>query len=144
MHPSLFVFDFGCLHTSVPVGVAVFPQGHLDVLDLLGDGRQHSLLQTIELVKTAPSANLTQSHKDTTHGLKGRRENQKVKIIHEHHQHNFKKKIRRMTFFDNCPIRLSSTLKLYLGLQLSNILVFRYRTENYLSYLSRYFDISIN
>lgn len=56
--------------TPVSVGVAMLPQSHLDVLDLLGDGRQHSFFQTIELIKAAPSSNLTQTHKDTAHGLK--------------------------------------------------------------------------
>lgn len=58
------------IHTPVSIGVAVLPQGHLDVLDLLGDSGEHSLLQTVELVKAAPSSHLTQTHEDTTHGLK--------------------------------------------------------------------------
>ena len=58
------------IHTPISVGVAVLPQGHLDVLDLLGDGREHSLLQSVELVEAAPRSHLTQTHEDTTHGLK--------------------------------------------------------------------------
>lgn len=58
--------------TPVSIWVAVLSQGHLDVLDLLGDSRQHSLLQTIELIETAPGSHLTQTHEDTTHGLKQR------------------------------------------------------------------------
>jgi hypothetical protein len=42
----------------------------LDGLDLLRDGRQHSLLQTIELVEAAPSADLAQANEDSAHGLK--------------------------------------------------------------------------
>lgn len=57
------------LRTAVSIGVAVLPQGHLDELHLLGDGGQHPLLQTIELVKAAPRSHLTQTHKDTTHSL---------------------------------------------------------------------------
>lgn len=57
------------IHTPVSVGVAVLPQGHLDVLDLLGDSREHSLLQTVKLIKTAPCSHLAQTHEDTTHGL---------------------------------------------------------------------------
>lgn len=56
-------------HTSVSVGVAVLLQGHLDVLDLLRDGRKHSFFQTVELVKAAPGTHLAQTHKDATHGL---------------------------------------------------------------------------
>lgn len=44
-------------------------QGLLYGLNLLGDSRQHSLLQSVELVKTAPGPNLTKPHKDTTHSL---------------------------------------------------------------------------
>ena len=44
-------------------------QTQLDTLNLLRDSRQDPLLQSIELVKTSPSANLTQAHKDTTHRL---------------------------------------------------------------------------
>lgn len=58
------------LHTPVSVGVAVFSQGHLDELDLLGDGRQHSLFQTIELIKAPPGPHLAQTHEDTAHSLK--------------------------------------------------------------------------
>lgn len=47
----------------------MLPQGHLDVLDLLRDGREHSLLQTVELVKAAPGAHLAETHEDATHGL---------------------------------------------------------------------------
>ena len=41
----------------------------LDGLDLLGDSRQHSLLQTVELIKASPRPHLTQTDKDTPHGL---------------------------------------------------------------------------
>lgn len=63
------------MHTSVSVGVAVLPQGDLDVLDLLGDGRQHSLFQTVELVEAAPGSYLAQTHEDTAHGLKKKTKN---------------------------------------------------------------------
>lgn len=65
--------------TAVSVGVAVLSQGHLDELHLLGHGRQHPLLQTIELVKAAPGSHLTQTHKDTTHSLE-----KKKKKTHSH------------------------------------------------------------
>ena len=45
----------------------------LDGLDLLGDGRQHSLLQTVELIEAAPGSHLTQTDKDTSHGLEVKR-----------------------------------------------------------------------
>lgn len=67
------------IHTPVSVGVAVLPQGHLDVLDLLGDGREHSLLQTVKLVKTAPCSHLAQTHEDTTHGLREKKNRLKKK-----------------------------------------------------------------
>ena len=41
----------------------------LDGLNLLRDSGQHALLETIELVETSPSADLTQSDKDASHGL---------------------------------------------------------------------------
>ena len=49
--------------------VAAFPQRQLDRLHLLWYGRQHAFLETIEFIKTTPSTNLTQTNKDTTHGL---------------------------------------------------------------------------
>ena len=51
----------------------MFLERLLDGLDLLGDGRQHPLLKTIELVKAAPGTDLTQTDKDTSHGLKVKR-----------------------------------------------------------------------
>ncbi len=62
--------DVSHARTAVSVGVAVFSQRNLDVLDLLGHGRQHALLQTVELVEAAPGAHLTQTHKDAAHRLK--------------------------------------------------------------------------
>ncbi|KAI6748665.1 hypothetical protein HG530_015438 [Fusarium avenaceum] len=41
----------------------------LDILDLLRNSGQDSLLQTVELVETAPSANLADTEEDTAHGL---------------------------------------------------------------------------
>ena len=38
-------------------------------LNLLRDGRQHPLLQTIELVEATPRADLTQADEDAAHGL---------------------------------------------------------------------------
>lgn len=64
--------------TPVSVGVTVLPQCHLNILDLLGDSRQHSLLQTVKFVKAAPSAHLAQTHEDTTHGLKTRRSTKEI------------------------------------------------------------------
>ena len=66
-------FTICIILTPVSVGVAVLPQGNLDVLHLLGDGREHSLFQTVELVEAAPCSHLAQTHKDTTHGLKEKR-----------------------------------------------------------------------
>jgi len=54
---------------SVRVGRSCL-EAFLDGLDLLRDGRQHSLLQTIELVEAAPSADLAQANEDSAHGLK--------------------------------------------------------------------------
>ena len=45
----------------------------LDGLDLLGDGREHPLFKTVELVKATPGSDLTQTDKDTTHGLEVKR-----------------------------------------------------------------------
>lgn len=44
-------------------------QGFLDALNLLWNSRQHALLQSVELVKTAPCAHLAKSHKDASHCL---------------------------------------------------------------------------
>lgn len=66
-------FTICIILTPVSVGVAVLPQGNLDVLHLLGNGREHSLFQTVELVEAAPCSHLAQTHKDTTHGLKEKR-----------------------------------------------------------------------
>lgn len=41
----------------------------LDALDLLRYGTEDSLLKTVELVKAAPSANLTQADEDASHRL---------------------------------------------------------------------------
>ena len=41
----------------------------LDGLDLHGHGREHRLLQAVELIKAAPSSTLHQAHEDATHGL---------------------------------------------------------------------------
>ena len=43
--------------------------GVLDDLDLHGDGRQHGLLQTVELIKAAPCSTLDQTDEDTAHRL---------------------------------------------------------------------------
>ena len=48
-------------------GVAL--QRFLNRLDLLRDGRQHALLQTVELVEAAPRPHLTQADEDTPHCL---------------------------------------------------------------------------
>ena len=44
-------------------------ESDLDILDLLRNGGQNPLLQTIELVETTPSTNLTDTQKDPTHRL---------------------------------------------------------------------------
>ena len=49
--------------------LSMFLESLLYGLDLLGDGRQHSLFQSVELVKAAPGPNLAQTNKDTPHGL---------------------------------------------------------------------------
>jgi hypothetical protein len=46
------------------------PGPHLDGLDLLRHGRQHPLLETVELVEAAPSAHLAEADEDAAHGLK--------------------------------------------------------------------------
>lgn len=57
------------LHTLVIVGVGMLSQGFLDALNLLWNCREHSLLQSVELIKAAPRAHLAQSHKDAPHCL---------------------------------------------------------------------------
>lgn len=47
----------------------VMLQRVLDGLDLHGDGRQHRLLQAVELVEAAPGAALDQAHEDPAHRL---------------------------------------------------------------------------
>ncbi len=44
-------------------------QTKLDILDLLRDGRQDTLLQTVELVEAAPRADLADTEEDAAHGL---------------------------------------------------------------------------
>ena len=44
-------------------------EGGLDGLDLHGDGRQHSLLQSVELIEAAPCPTLDDADEDTTHAL---------------------------------------------------------------------------
>lgn len=68
------------IHTSVSVGVAVLPQRHLNVLNLLGDSREHSLLQTVELIKASPRSHLAKTHKNTTHGLRGKWVEQEILV----------------------------------------------------------------
>ena len=41
----------------------------LDGLDLHGHGREHRLLQPVELIEAAPRSALHQAHEDATHGL---------------------------------------------------------------------------
>ena len=53
----------------------------LDHLYLLRHGRQHPLLQPVELVKAAPGPDLAQAHKDASHGLEVKR------LITVEHQH---------------------------------------------------------
>lgn len=59
------------LHTLVAVGVGMLSQGFLDALNLLRNCREHSLLQSVELIKAAPRAHLAKSHKDASHCLQG-------------------------------------------------------------------------
>lgn len=56
-------------HTLVIVGVGMLSQGFLDALNLLWNGRQHALLQPVELIKTAPCTHLAKSYKDASHCL---------------------------------------------------------------------------
>ena len=60
------------LHTEcllLSLVATVLLQGLLDGLDLLGHGRQHTFLQTIELIKASPCSHLAQTNKDAAHGL---------------------------------------------------------------------------
>lgn len=49
--------------------IAAFSERQLNGLYLLWHSWQHSLLQTVELIKAAPGTNLTETYKDTAHGL---------------------------------------------------------------------------
>ncbi|GKT85477.1 hypothetical protein Ct61P_03327 [Colletotrichum tofieldiae] len=54
------------------LGLLVFGsllQAELNVLNLLRDSRQDSLLETVKLVETSPSTNLADTKEDATHGL---------------------------------------------------------------------------
>jgi hypothetical protein len=44
-------------------------EAQLNVLDLLRDSGQDTLLQTVELVETTPSTDLADTKEDTAHGL---------------------------------------------------------------------------
>ena len=48
--------------------LAVF-QPNLDILDLLGNGRKNTFLQTVKFIKATPSTNLTDTEEDSAHGL---------------------------------------------------------------------------
>ena len=50
-------------------GGGVASEGSLDGLDLHGDSREHGLLQSVELIKTAPRPTLDDPNEDTTHTL---------------------------------------------------------------------------
>ena len=45
------------------------PECRLYGLDLHGDGREHCLLQSVELIKAAPGATLDQANEYASHGL---------------------------------------------------------------------------
>ena len=49
--------------------LSLFLECLLDGLYLLGDSREHSFLQTVELIKASPGTDLAQTNEDTTHGL---------------------------------------------------------------------------
>jgi hypothetical protein len=53
----------------------------LDGLYLLGNGRQHTFFQSIELVEATPGSYLTQTDKDSSHGLEIKRF---VTVEHKH------------------------------------------------------------
>ena len=75
-HPSQVLthvlVELHVLPNKFDLGVRVLYQGRktlLDTLDFLRDVRQYSLLETIELVETAPSTDLTKTNEDTSHCL---------------------------------------------------------------------------
>ena len=64
--------DLDALANKFDLGVRVLSEGRetlLDTLDLLCDSRQDTLLETVELIETAPGSDLTQTNENTTHGL---------------------------------------------------------------------------
>ena len=44
-------------------------EGSLDGLDLHGDGREHGLLQSVELIEAAPGPTLDDPNEDPSHAL---------------------------------------------------------------------------
>ena len=65
-YQKLLYFTFSYCLTCI---VAAFSEWQLNGLYLLWHSWQHSLLQTVELIKAAPGANLAETYKDTAHGL---------------------------------------------------------------------------
>ena len=64
--------DLQALPNELDLSIRVLHQRRqtlLYALHLLTNSTQNPLLQSIELVKASPSADLTQSDEDTTHGL---------------------------------------------------------------------------
>ena len=59
-------------HHTITVLQSLFLECLLNGLHLLGHSRQHSLLQTVELVKASPGAYLTQPDEYATHCLRGK------------------------------------------------------------------------
>lgn len=57
------------LRTLVIVWIGMFSQSFLDALNLLRNSREHTLLQSVELIKAAPCTYLAKSHKDASHCL---------------------------------------------------------------------------
>lgn len=64
--------DLEVLANNFDLGVGVLDQRDktlLDGLHLLRHGTEDALLESIKLVKATPRPDLTQSHKDSAHGL---------------------------------------------------------------------------
>ena len=64
--------DLDVLSNELNFGIRILDQGSqtlLNTLYLLRDGTKNSFFETVELIETSPGSDLTETDKDTAHGL---------------------------------------------------------------------------
>jgi len=71
-NPTNVRVNLQALPNKLDLGIRILDQCRkalLNALNLLRNSAKNSLLETIELIETSPSSDLTQSDKDTAHSL---------------------------------------------------------------------------